>query len=154
MSATTSEQTRTIEDGAAFQPEEMVSLLEALARKADRYESHHSETAALARHAAQSVRSLATAIASLREEINNLHHQLEAVGGPFKIRETLADNASLRERVRVLEGALGYGREAVMESFHYVEDADDQMLADARLQAIDAALAIPVEQSALTKQEA
>lgn len=41
------------------------------------------------------------------------------------------------EQMRV---ALKYGRDCVMESFEHVKDNDDQVMADARLQAIDAAL--------------
>lgn len=36
--------------------------------------------------------------------------------------------------------ALKYGRDCVMESFEHVKNTDDQVMADARLQAIDAAL--------------
>jgi hypothetical protein len=43
------------------------------------------------------------------------------------------ENKRLRE-------AAGYGRDCVMESFGYVETTDDQVMADARLQAIDAVL--------------
>lgn len=38
--------------------------------------------------------------------------------------------------------ALRYGRDSVMESFDHVSCADDQVMADARLQAIDAVLAV------------
>jgi hypothetical protein len=40
-----------------------------------------------------------------------------------------------------LREALTLGRDAVMESFEYVKSNDDQLMADARLQSIDAALA-------------
>lgn len=39
-----------------------------------------------------------------------------------------------------VRAALKYGRDCVMESFEHVRDIDDQVMADARLQAIDAAL--------------
>lgn len=94
------------------------------------------------------LRDLATALASLREErdvaIGQRDFESERADGMQRDRDFF------RERVRVLEGALRYGREAVMESFDHVQDQDDQMLADARLQAIDAALN---DQSAAQKQE-
>lgn len=39
-----------------------------------------------------------------------------------------------------LRAALKYARDCVMESFEHVMDADDQLMADARLRAIDSAL--------------
>ena len=44
------------------------------------------------------------------------------------------------EEIRRLRVAAKLGRDCVMESFDYVKTTDDQVMADARLQAIDAAL--------------
>lgn len=48
--------------------------------------------------------------------------------------------AELRADIEQMRVALKYGRDCVMESFEHVKNSDDQVMADARLQAIDAAL--------------
>ena len=59
---------------------------------------------------------------------------------PDRIRNAEDTILELHAKIERLRAALQYGRDCVMESFQYVKNNDDQILADARLQAIDAAL--------------
>jgi hypothetical protein len=95
----------------------------------------------------------ATAIASLREEnfrlaADQCHAGYAGEHGDHRCREIDA----LRERVRVLEGALAiYANEKVWRQHTFVDMESPSFDGWGPAKA---ALAIPVEQSALTKQEA